>query len=107
MRHTPRRPVGYAPRGHWKTITFLGGLRQRGLTAPFVLEGAMNGPKFLAYVKQMPCPDLKSGEIVLMDHARASSVGVRGLRVDASAPPRTEFFEADIAASEEPPHRAA
>src|SRR5262245_61625155 len=33
------RLVGYAPHGHWKTITFVGGLRQRGMTAPFVLEG--------------------------------------------------------------------
>src|SRR3979411_257291 len=41
----------YAPHGHWKTITFVAGLRNRGMTAPFVLEGAMNGPMFLAYVK--------------------------------------------------------
>ncbi len=62
------RLVGYAPHGHWKTITFVGGLRQRGMTAPFVLEGAMNGPMFLAYVKQCLVPTLKRGEIVLMDH---------------------------------------
>ena len=43
------RLVGYAPHGHWKTITFVGGLRQRGMTAPFVLEGAINGPMFLAF----------------------------------------------------------
>ena len=30
------RLVGYAPHGHWKTITFVGGLRQRGMTAPVV-----------------------------------------------------------------------
>jgi hypothetical protein len=42
------RLVDYAPHGHWKTITFVGDLRQRGMTAPFVLEGAMNGPMFLA-----------------------------------------------------------
>jgi len=29
----------------------VGGLRQRGMTAPFVLEGAMNGPMLLVYVK--------------------------------------------------------
>ena len=63
-----KRLVGYAPHGHWKTITFVGGLRQRGMTAPFVLEGAINGPMFLAYVKQCLVPTLKRGEIVLMDH---------------------------------------
>jgi hypothetical protein len=43
-------------------------LRQRGMSAPFVLEGAINGPMFLAYVKQCLVPTLKRGEIVLMDH---------------------------------------
>ena len=68
------RLVGYAPHGHWKTITFVGGLRQRGMIAPFVLEGAMNGPMFLAYVKQCLVPSLKRGEIVLMDHLPAHKV---------------------------------
>src|ERR671931_1989147 len=46
------RLIGYAPLGHWKTITFVAGLRVRAMVAPFVVEGAMNGPMFLAYVKQ-------------------------------------------------------
>ena len=62
------RLVDYAPLGHWKTITFVGGLRQRRMTAPFVIEGAMNGPMFLAYVQQCLVPTLKRGEIVLMDN---------------------------------------
>jgi transposase len=62
------RLVGYAPQGHWKTITFVGGLRRRAMTAPFVIEGAMNGPMFLAYVQQCIVPTLKRGEIVLMDN---------------------------------------
>jgi transposase len=63
-----RRLVDYAPYGAWKTITFVGGLRQRGMTAPFVIEGAMNGPVFLTYIKRCLVPTLKRGEIVLMDH---------------------------------------
>lgn len=62
------RLVDHAPQGHWKTITFVGGLRQRGMTAPFVIEGAMNGPMFLAYVQQCLVPTLKRGETVLMDN---------------------------------------
>jgi len=42
------RLIGYAPHGHWKTLTFVAGLRHRAMVAPFVLEGAMNGPMFLA-----------------------------------------------------------
>jgi transposase len=62
------RLIGYAPHGAWKTVTFVGALRQRRMTAPFVIEGAMNGPLFLAYVKQCLVPTLRHGEIVLMDN---------------------------------------
>ena len=61
------RLLDYVPHGAWKTITFVGGLRQRGMTAPFVIEGAMNGPMFLDYVKQCLVPTLKRSETVLMD----------------------------------------
>ncbi len=47
------RLIGYAPEGHRKTITFVAGLRQSGMTAPGVIDGAMNGPMFLGYVKQI------------------------------------------------------
>lgn len=62
------RLIDYTPHGAWKTITFVGGLCQRGMTAPFVIEGALNGLTFLAYVKQCLVPTLKRGEIVLMDN---------------------------------------
>ncbi len=53
VRTRGRRPRGdrlvdYAPRGHWKTVTFIAGLRHDQMVAPFVIEGAMNGPAFLA-----------------------------------------------------------
>src|SRR5437764_13042728 len=59
------RLIGYAPHGHWKTLTFVAGLRHRAMVAPFVLEGAMNGPMFLAYVKQGLVSKLKAGDIVM------------------------------------------
>jgi transposase len=62
------RLVDYAPHGAWKTVTFVGALRQRGMTAPFVIEGAMNGPAFLTYVKHCLVPTLRRGETVLMDN---------------------------------------
>jgi transposase len=61
------RLIDYAPHGHWKTITFVAGLRHRGMVAPFVVDGPMNGPIFLAYVKQCLVPTLKRGDIVIMD----------------------------------------
>src|ERR1700747_320104 len=63
------RLIGYAPQGHWKIITFVAGLRQRSMVAPFVLEGAMNGAMFVAYIKECVAPTLKPGDIVLIDNA--------------------------------------
>ena len=62
-----KRLVGHAPHGHWKTLTFVAGLRKNGMIAPFVIEGAIDGPMFLAYVKQCLAPQLKKGDIVVMD----------------------------------------
>lgn len=63
-----RAPV---PHGHWKTTTFVGGLRLGGMTAPMVLDGAMNGPAFVAYVEQVLTPTLRPGDVVVMDNLPA------------------------------------
>lgn len=59
------------PHGHWKTITFTGALRLSGMTAPMVLDGAMNGAAFLAYIEQALVPTLSVGDIVIMDNLPA------------------------------------
>ncbi len=59
------------PHGHWKTTTFVGALRLKGMTAPMVLDGAMHGAAFLAYVEQVLVPTLKPGDIVIMDNLPA------------------------------------
>jgi len=81
-----KRLVGYAPHGHRKTMTFVAGLRLRRMTAPFVLDGAMNGPMFLAYVKQCLAPTLKRGDIVIMDNLPVHKVaGVQQAVEEAGA----------------------
>ena len=66
------------PHGHWKTTTFTAGLRLDGLCAPMLLDGAMNGEAFLAYVRQVLVPELRPGDIVIMDNLPAHKVsGVR------------------------------
>jgi hypothetical protein len=55
------------PHGHWKTTTFVGALRTCGMTAPMVLDGAMHGRAFLAYVEQVLVPTLTPDDIVVMD----------------------------------------
>lgn len=72
------RLVDHAPHGHWKTTTFLAALRYDGLTAPLVVDGAINGKIFLAYVQQQLVPVLRPDDIVIMDNLSAHKVdGVR------------------------------
>jgi transposase len=68
------RLVDYAPHGHWKTITFIAGLRHDQMVAPFVIEGAMNGETFLAYIEQCLAPTLHSGDIVIMDNVATHKI---------------------------------
>jgi transposase len=72
------RLIGYAPHRHWRTVTFVASLRQRGITSPFMLEDAMKGPMFLAYVKQCLVSTLKRGDIVAMDNLLVH--GVAGVK---------------------------
>jgi hypothetical protein len=60
------------------------------MTAPFVLEGAIDGPMFLAYVKQCLVPTLKRGEIVLMDHLPAHKVAGVGPQPDRAGLQQTQ-----------------
>lgn len=72
------RLVDAVPHGHWNTSTFIAGLRQDGLVAPCVFDGAINGEAFLAYVEQALAPTLASGDIVVMDNLGSHKVaGVR------------------------------
>jgi len=66
------------PHGHWKTTTFVAGLRLTGMVAPMVLDGPINGRAFQAYVDQVLVPKLQPGDIVVMDNLGShKSAGVR------------------------------
>ncbi len=62
------RLVDAVPHGHWKTTTFIAALRSTGMTAPMVIDGAINGDLFCAYVKNVLVPDLRAGDIVVLDN---------------------------------------
>lgn len=68
------RCVASIPHGHWKTTTFLAGLRCDGLTAPMVADGPMDGALFLAYVRTFLCPTLRPGDIVIADNLSSHKV---------------------------------
>ena len=83
-----QRCVAAAPHGHWKTTTFVAGLRHDGVTAPLVIDGPMDGQVFLAWVRQFLCPALSAGDIVIADNLAshkvagvAQAIAARGARI--------------------------
>jgi transposase len=56
------------PHGHWKTTTFIGALTLRGFIAPFVLDGAVDRLAFETYVEKILVPELRGGDVVVMDN---------------------------------------
>ena len=81
-----RRVIGRVPWGHWKTVTFVAGLRQDGITAPFVIDRAMTGAIFVEYIRRCLVPTLGPGDIVVMDNLPAHKVGdVREIIAQAGA----------------------
>lgn len=68
-----RCPVGQRclsaiPHGHWQSTTLIAALRQEGITAPFLVEGAVDGEVFTAYLEQVLCPQLRAGDTVILDN---------------------------------------
>jgi transposase len=56
------------PHGHWKTTTLIAGLRRDRIVAPFVLDGSINRDAFETYVARVLVPELRAGDIVVMDN---------------------------------------
>jgi transposase len=72
------RLVAAVPHGHWRTTTFIAGLRQTGIVAPLVLDGPMTGLALRAYVEQFLAPALEPGDVVVLDNLAAHKIaGVR------------------------------
>lgn len=69
-----QRVVDHAPHGHWKTTTFVAGFRLDGLFAPMVVDGALNGELFLKYVRQQLTPQIRPGDILILDNLQTHKV---------------------------------
>ena len=72
------RLIDKTPHGHWKTSTFIAALRHNRVTAPFTIDGAINGEVFLTYIRRILAPTLRKGDIVAMDNLGSHKIpGVR------------------------------
>jgi transposase len=67
------------PHGHWKTATFIAGLRNSGIVAPFVIDRPVNRTIFETWVQRVLVPNLHQGDIVIMDNLSSH----KGPRVQA------------------------
>jgi len=58
----------HAPFGGWKTQTFIAGLRCHGMIAPWIIDRPMNKASFETYVETQLAPELKPGDVVILDN---------------------------------------
>ena len=65
------RLVDHVPFGHWKSQTFIAGLRCHSLIAPCVLDHPMNKESFETYVEHYLAPELNKGDVVSLDNLSA------------------------------------
>jgi hypothetical protein len=63
-----------APFGHWKTMTFIAALRHDRISAPWVIDGPINGEFFTLYVEKVLAPTLAKGEVVILDNLGSRQV---------------------------------
>lgn len=96
------RLVGAVPHGHWRTTTFIAGLRQSGVIAPMVLDGPMTGAAFRAYIEQALAPALQPGDVVVMDMCGRPSRSKRNRRARCSASSGADMCTASDAANDMP-----
>jgi transposase len=57
-----------APFGHWKTHTFLAGLRCHELSAPWIVDGPITRLAFETYIETQLAPTLRTGDVVILDN---------------------------------------
>jgi transposase len=85
-----QRLIDHVPHGHWKISTFIGALRHNAMVAPCVVDGAIDGDMFLAYIEQVLVPELKPGDTVVMDNL--SSHKVAGVKTAIEAAGATLLY---------------
>lgn len=68
------RCICHLPHGHWCTSTFIAAMRVDGLTAPWLLDGPMDGMAFRIYVKEVLGPELRQGDLVICDNLSSHHV---------------------------------
>jgi transposase len=69
--------------GHWKVVTTLGSISLRGWTGVMTVEAATDAEVFLAYLDQVLVPNLRPGDVVIMDNLSAHKIPAVHSRIEA------------------------
>ncbi len=78
-----QRCVGVVPHGHWQTSTLIAALRWEGIAAPFLIEGAVDAEVFTAYLQHVLCPELREGDVVILDNLATHKMACVGQMITA------------------------
>ncbi len=78
------RALGYAPRNYGRRTTLLAALTPDGLTAPMLLEGAVDTAAFVAYLDQVLVPTLRPGQVVILDNLSCHRAGAARQAIEAA-----------------------
>ena len=62
------RLPGSVPFGHWHTQTFIAGLRCNALSAPWIVDKAMDRTAFDLWIETQLAPTLNKGDVVVLDN---------------------------------------
>lgn len=80
------RLIDKSPHGHWHTTTLIAALGIEGVRCSMVVDGAVNGDVFIAFVERVLAPALRPGDVVVLDNLSShKSERVRALIEAAGA----------------------
>jgi transposase len=68
------RCLARVPHGHWQTATFIAALRHNRISAPWLIDGPMDGTLFLLYLERVLCPELQPDDLVVCDNLSSHKV---------------------------------
>ena len=102
-----QRARGSVPRNHGTGTTLIAALTTAGLSTAMTLPGALDTLAFLVYVREVLCPTLRPGQVVLLDnlsvHKAAEAerlIEARGCRLLFLPPDSPDFSPIELAFSQ-------
>lgn len=78
-----QRVIDHAPHGHWNTTTMIASIRLDGTTSCLAVDGATTQDVFREYVRQILCPTLRPGDMVILDNLSAHKDPVSAALIEA------------------------